>query len=161
MLPLNYSLQFNDFLLGKIPPKEFEGWLFQEPELEEVLGNNLYLALISLRFSSPDIRIEVQNLINGWIDFDHIQKMEIIKLLEACRNKSKAPLDIIEKLYDHTLKGHLRLGSHDLIGNFNETGKSARMFLVGLNAIAQWAKIEEVAPDFKHWVEKIILEINV
>jgi hypothetical protein len=161
MLPLNYSLQFNNFLLNKIPPKEFEAWLFQESELEEVLGNNLYIALISLQFSSPHIRIEVQNLINGWIDFDQVQKIEIIKLLEACRNKSKAPIELIEELYNHASKGHLRLGSHDLIGNFNETGKSARNFLVGLNAIAQWAKIEEVAPDFKNWVEKIIQEIKL
>lgn len=67
---------------------------------------------------------------------------------------------LIEQLHDYASKGHLVIGSHVLIGNFNELGKSAITYLVGLDATAQWAKIEEIAPDFKDWIEKIILEIN-
>lgn len=52
-----------NFGLKTISAKEFEEWVYQHNEIEEEIGSDLYLDLISANFSNPN---EVVDVLNPW-----------------------------------------------------------------------------------------------
>ena len=67
-LPIELQLQFFKVYSEEISIGDFEQWLYGETELEELLGENYYLDLVSLNFKDRHIRHEMSKIINSFLD---------------------------------------------------------------------------------------------
>jgi len=69
---------------NELDQETFETWIYQEPQLESLLGKTLYLDLLSLDYSSGQGKFDSELLIKKFLEDKHreyFQKREVISIL--------------------------------------------------------------------------------
>ena len=155
-MDLRISKIVSDFLNGKIENSDFEEWIYSEKSLEDILGNELYIELISLDFKDKSIKNHISNLVESKINYGNLHKQEIIELIDNTLEKQIPLMKIISSFYDWATKGYLFLGRIDVIGNFGEQGKSiVHIIDDSMTEGEKWGKLLEVEPDFLSYIKEI------
>jgi hypothetical protein len=75
--------KFYQVLSKKVSITEFEQWVYSTPELEAVLSEGDYLALISLNYKERWTLHELQKIISGYIDWSEIRRQELLEALQT------------------------------------------------------------------------------
>ncbi|WP_282055404.1 hypothetical protein [Maribacter luteus] len=139
----------SSFIFKHIDSKEFEEWIYSNENLEDELGNELYLELVSINFKDKDAYSKVIDLLEDRINLGSLHKSEIIELINQIDKKTIHPLKGISKLHRLAELGYLFLGRIDLIGNFGEQGKSLVHILdASMDKESQWSKLNQIDSNF-------------
>lgn len=82
---INVSADFRNekfwtFVRGDLPVKDFEEWVYSEKELEKVLGEKLYLDVISANYSDNTSIFEIKQQLTEFLRDTHPQKCKCIEL---------------------------------------------------------------------------------
>jgi hypothetical protein len=105
-LPVEIKNMFFSFMMDKMQIDEFENWVYQSHELEEVLDEANYLSLISFEYKQKGARLELVELLSGFVDAGEYETARIRNLLtEALRKNERFP-GILMELYDLYCKGY-------------------------------------------------------
>ena len=70
--------QFFKYLDNEISLNQFEEWIYNNPKIENIIGENNYNDLININFNSKNSDIDIQNFILSHIANEHFFcKLEI------------------------------------------------------------------------------------
>jgi len=98
--------QFYKIYKGLISVSEFEEWLYNTPEIEDVYGNDFYFDLLNLNYRSKHIKNDLDKVIELEIPFGEFEQMRIVSLLENIVNENGDLVEILEQLYDDYCRGY-------------------------------------------------------
>jgi len=98
------------FINSEIPLEEFEVWVYQTSELEEILGPDAYLDLIDFNFRSKDALHQVKQKLLARIGIEQFETWYIHKELTDLINDVQDPVDIIGGFYAMYCNGYRFLG---------------------------------------------------
>ncbi|MEZ4986335.1 MAG: hypothetical protein R2795_15070 [Saprospiraceae bacterium] len=160
MLDKESSRSFNAYLLGEIRPNEFEDWLYSYPLLEEQLGVDLYLDLISIDFTVQSSKKQVKDLFGSQINYAAIHQEQILNTIGRLKAREGSPLELIAVLYKYAEMGYFFLADNDLVANFGEMGKSISSALHKLDEKQQWERIQTLHKSFLFWIAEIEQDIK-
>jgi len=105
-LPDNIKIKFFKTLNGDTAIEDFEQWVYGNPELESILGQDDYLNLISLNYKKSGAKYELLNLIEKLIDKGEYETYKMLMLLQQAKQKDeKLPYYLME-FYDLYCKGY-------------------------------------------------------
>ena len=72
-----------NFLLGKVPLKDFESWIYTEAELEYRIGSDFYFDLIEIDYRNNDsIHIAINTILRKYIDPVELKNFKYREILE-------------------------------------------------------------------------------
>ncbi|WP_162051337.1 hypothetical protein [Pontibacter pamirensis] len=80
-LPLNIQIQFFKVYNNEISIADFEKWLYSTKELEQLLGYDIYIDLISLNFKDRHVKPEVGKIVDPFLDFRKNEERKLRKIL--------------------------------------------------------------------------------
>ena len=89
-----------------IPIRTFETWLYENNEIESLLGNELYFDLLNINYREKYALLEVVKLILPYIDFGPSETKRITGLLTNIIDGSGDIYLIISQLYDNYCSGY-------------------------------------------------------
>ena len=96
-----YSIKYENLNL-----RTFEEWLYSEDNLEEVLGVEEYLELISMNYQKKGARYDLEHLLEKNVDLGLIETRYILGLLESCYVINEKTFDSLCRIYDLYCKGY-------------------------------------------------------
>ena len=105
VLPFNLQQPFFKILLEQGSLSDFEIWLYNEPNLEQYLMPDDYLALISLDFKDKRSIIEIEKLSTPYLDYLAYYHQHITDTLLSLINTPN-DLDKLVKIYDWYCQGY-------------------------------------------------------
>lgn len=97
--------QFYKIYKGLINVSEFEEWLYNTTEIEDLYGNDFYFNLLDLNYRSKHIKVDLKKLIEMKIPFGEFEQMRIISLLENIIDE-KDLVEILEHIYNDYCRGY-------------------------------------------------------
>ena len=160
MLDLEISEKINDLISGLLDSREFEAWLYSDSSLENQLGTDLYIELISIDYSKSESKYVIQKLTDGQIDFASIHRLEILDILKSMLVKKGDASDLISKLYHYADIGYYFLAQNDLIANYGEQGKSVLISFDKAEVVDYWDIIKKQDSSFDLWLQELIFKIE-
>lgn len=170
------DITFNDFekyyfdlVHGGLKIDEFENWIYNDNNLENILNQEDYLDLISLNFRSIHIKYEIEKILAKYIDYSKFEKKRVLSLLYRALESRKDLPDILREFYDMYCHGYyffqdLGLGyglacevppSKYNTDNWNELNEKEKNEIIN----SFFPQIESDIQRAIHWIEndKIIL----
>lgn len=156
-MKLGTSKRFIEFIEKRIESFDFESWLYESSYLEEELGSELYIEIVSINFKNKSARAEFAKIIDSHIDYSllhtHLLKSLIDKILSGA-------MDLLEGLgelyYKWLGKGYDFLAEIDIIGNFGEQGKSiVHIMDKTMTNQEKWNTLDRSNPNFKSELKNI------
>lgn len=148
-MDLRISKILSDYLNGKIKNLDFEKWIYSEGSLENQLGEELYIEVVSLDFKDKSIRHNIEKLVDSKIDYGNLHKQEIIELIDNTLGKRIPLMNSLYSFYDWLTKGYNFFGEINVIGNFGEQGKSiAHIIDESMSENKKWGKLLYEEPEF-------------
>ena len=162
ILPYNLQKKIIDYLNYQVKGKEFENWLFETPELNNLIKSQ-YLELITLDYPKENIKSEVQVILNDFLDYKNFEIKEIIRHIEHI-------LHLTNEM-PHSLKFLYHLSCHNNYFFLRELENSfySLAFEVGVCYMENWVTFSEnqrleIIYNFKdnlfHNCKKVIKELN-
>ena len=86
--------------------RSFEQWVYGHSEIEQLLGPDDYLELISLDFGKRSIRHDVERLLEKHLDYGKFETSQILSILrKALASREELPR-ILTQLYDMYCHGY-------------------------------------------------------
>lgn len=105
-LPENIKIKFYNILLEKQCVLDFEKWVYESKELEEIIDENSHLDFISLNYKANGAYYELRKLIEKQIDkIDFLEWKLVTELNNVKLKKGNFHLSIIN-FYDFYCKGY-------------------------------------------------------
>ena len=104
--------KFFKVITGDISLEDFEQWAYSCKELENYLGSDGYLDLISLSFKKSSDKYELRKFLQKYIDNGELETYKMLKLLKKAQQKNEKLPYILIEFYDLYCKGYEFL--HDL-----------------------------------------------
>ncbi|WP_421754103.1 hypothetical protein [Croceimicrobium sp.] len=99
-LPFDVQNQFFQVLNKEISVADFEKWLYSKKELEQLLGYDSYIDLISLNFKDRYILHEMAKIVNPFLDFGEFEERKLKNILSDLINrKDDFAKSLIETYY--------------------------------------------------------------
>lgn len=102
----DFQKQFYYIYKGLISIPEFEGWLYNTPEIEDIYGKDFYFNLLDLNYRSKHIKNELDKLVEMKIPFGKYEQTRITSLLEDVIYDKGDLVEILEQLYDDYCSGY-------------------------------------------------------
>jgi hypothetical protein len=81
------TIKFYQYSTGNISAEEFEQWVYNTPELENHLGKDQYMDLISFSFKSRDLGTYINSLIKKCFNRTEFEKWRTVELLTNIKNE--------------------------------------------------------------------------
>jgi len=100
------EIPFFRYLVGELPLKELEQWIYSTPQIESYLGESAYLEFISFRFQQPAVNYELSKLIYKHFHLGKYHGWQIKRLLKALLDNKQDLVDVFENLYDMYCQGY-------------------------------------------------------
>ena len=94
------------FLNDEIPLADFEKWVYQTPELEEILGSDSYFDLISFNFHGKDALYQVKQMFMERIGIGRYEAWRIRQLLLHLINDQGDPVETVADSYNFYCAGY-------------------------------------------------------
>ena len=139
----------SSYIFKRIDSQEFEEWIYSNENVENEIGSDLYIQLISINYKDKDAYPRAVKLIESRINVGQLHKEEIIDLVDRIETKNIKPLKGISELHKWAELGYLFLGRIDLIGNFGEQWKSlVHQLDDSMNLDTQWSKLDLIDSNF-------------
>jgi len=88
------------------PIKMFESWLYENNEIESILGNELYFNLLNINYREKYANLEVEKLILPHIDFGRSEFLRITDLLKSIEDGKDDIYSIMSQMYDEYCSGY-------------------------------------------------------
>jgi hypothetical protein len=85
---------------------EFEQWVYDTSELQTFLSPEDYFLLISLNFKSKHIEIEIDDIIEKYIDYGKFETIKVLTLLKKALKKEQNTGEILRQFYDMYCTGY-------------------------------------------------------
>jgi hypothetical protein len=99
--------QFYNIYKGLISVFEFEEWLYNTPEIEDVYGNDFYFNLLDLNYRGKHVKNDLERVIETKIPFGEFEQMRIVLLLEKIIHEKEDDLgEVLEQIYDDYCRGY-------------------------------------------------------
>jgi len=93
--------RYFSLLDGRTTVQEFEAWVYQTPQLEDLLGLDYYLSLLELDYSAASAVDEISMLLNRFFDSTCDSEWESIKLKNRLVSSLRlTPFDLLYDLED-------------------------------------------------------------
>lgn len=108
-LPFDLQQAFFALLLEQGSLSDFETWVYSEPNLEQYLTPDDYLALISLDFTDKKSIIEIEKLSIPYLDYSKYYSKTLIDVLLSLINQPN-DLDKLATIYNWYCQGYTFLG---------------------------------------------------
>ncbi len=105
-LPNDIQEIFFDTLSGDKTILEFEGWLYSDTRLENILQPEDYLELISFGYKSDTAKKWLPRLLEKYIDKGELEKRRINRLLTRALDRDQDLPQILMSFYDMYCKGY-------------------------------------------------------
>lgn len=96
-----FDLKYNELGIG-----EFEQWVYDTSELENLLTPDDYLLLISINYKSKHARVEIEKIIDNYIDYSKFETLKVIDLLNKALSKDEDLGNILRQFYDMYCNGY-------------------------------------------------------
>lgn len=135
-LPFNLQQPFFKLLLEQGSLSEFEILVYNEPSLEKYLTPDDYLALISFDFKDKRSVIDIEKLINPYLDYSKYYSKNLIAVLLSLINRPN-DLEKLATIYDWYCQGYAFLG--ELATKY---GLYAELYFWGEEHYGEFSKIE-------------------
>jgi hypothetical protein len=84
----------------------FESWLYENNEIESILGNELYFNLLNINYREKYANLEVEKLILPHIDFGRSEFLRITDLLKSIEDGKDDIYSIMSQMYDEYCSGY-------------------------------------------------------
>ena len=125
MIPVPESFQtlFFQVLKKEVPITDFEQWVYDTPELEEILTEADYLGLISLNYKSKEVFSLLEEIIGKHVDFVKFETIYLRKLLQQIIDKTSDVTDVLIECY------HLYCHGYNFLEKIGFEGLSLLMSL--------------------------------
>ena len=104
-LPPTYKQTIFNTISGKITTPDFETWLYSHPDLEEHIGPDLYLNLISFRFKT-DSRYNLIKILEAVIDMGEYETSKLLSQLKEAQTPTPGLPELLELLYYQYCDGY-------------------------------------------------------
>jgi hypothetical protein len=98
--------QFYKIYKGLISVSEFEEWLYNTPEIEDVYGNDFYFNLLDLNYRGRYIKNDLEKVIETKIPFGEFEQMRIVLILEKIIHEKDDLVEVLEQIYDDYCRGY-------------------------------------------------------
>ncbi|MFC4323283.1 hypothetical protein [Litchfieldia salsa] len=98
--------QFYKIYKGLINVAEFEEWLYNTPEIEDVYGDVFYFNLLDLNYRNRHIKNYLEKVIETKIPFGEFEQMRIVSLLEKIIYEVDDLVEVLEQIYDDYCRGY-------------------------------------------------------
>lgn len=85
---------------------QLESWIYDTDEIEKTIGSDLYLEIISIDFNKKDSKHEVGEKLRPFVDFQRIEKKNIMDILEGCLIFAERQGVLLGKLYELYCNGY-------------------------------------------------------
>jgi hypothetical protein len=85
---------------------ELENWIYSTDEIEKKIGSDFYLEIISIDFNKRDSKHEVGEKLRPYVDFQRLEKKNIVDILEGCLTFGERQGVLLGKLYDLYCSGY-------------------------------------------------------
>jgi len=123
MIPEHIKEIFYNTLLGDVSLKDFEKWLYDNKELEQLMNSDDYLSLISFNYEKRDAAYEFRNLVESQIDIvgefpnyrGEIETRKLLALLEEAKQKTPNLPIILMDFYELYCDGYYFLQTLALV----------------------------------------------
>ena len=89
-IPFSIQQKFMDFIKGDIRAADFEKWIYKQPELESLMGEEKYVELLSLNFQQKRESESAKRMLRQCIDFGAFETHRILNLVQEIRENSKS-----------------------------------------------------------------------
>ena len=127
MIDLTDVQNMFDNVYNKSTPIEiFETWLYENSQLESIIGNKLYFELLNINYREKYAFLEAEKLILPYIDFGRSETKRIKDLLKSLIDEKGDIYSIMSHLYDDYCKGYYFLRflgiSYAVSGSYKEIG---------------------------------------
>ncbi len=128
--------QFYNVYKEKISISEFEKWLYNTDDIENIYGYDFYFLLLDLDYREKYIKNKLETLIRMEIPFGQFEQQRMMSLLENIIANEGDLVELLEQLYDDYCNGYsfLRFLGLTYITGIDTFPK--------LNQIDQWDKHE-------------------
>lgn len=104
-LPPTYKQTIFNTISGKITTPDFETWLYTHPELEDHIGPDLYLSLISFRFKT-DSRYNLIKILEAVVDMGEYETHKLLSQLNEAQTPSPSLPELLELFYYQYCDGY-------------------------------------------------------
>ena len=145
---INSALPLYKFVYKNYSVINFEDWLYNNSELEDQIGSQAYLELISINFKSKHSRHELEKVIEENNLISKLHSTIILNTLESLKLKIVNPREGFFELDFWTDKGYTFLCNIEAMINFGEQGKSILYVFQEEDSISEtWDKIMSHSPN--------------
>lgn len=100
LLPNDIKIKFFRFISGEEPIREFEQWVYLTGGLEEILGHQDYLNLISLNFLKQSSKYELIKILERHFNAGEYETWKLKKLLNLFISKQGDLPSILCEFYE-------------------------------------------------------------
>lgn len=94
------------FLKSKVTLFEFEQWIYDHEELEEILGKAEYLQFISRDYKNQYAYEDTEKQIRSLIDIATYEQERVVNLLISLTEGNNDELDVMDLLYEEYCNGY-------------------------------------------------------
>lgn len=139
-----------DYIEGKTNTDEFEAWLYAHEEvLENELGKETYLELVSVNYKHKLAKYNVTKLLESMVDYGALHRVEMITLIDKILAKACGTMEALSSLWEWAMYGYGFFYEMQVIGNYNEQGKSIILAMDDtMTEEEKWNKVSLYEPGF-------------
>lgn len=105
-LPFEIQQQFFRALAGETSIQELEKWIYSETKLEEYLGEEAYIDLISLGFKDKHALHEVEQVVSPFLDYGKYETYKLSQILLDIVHITENFPESLVKTYDLYCQGY-------------------------------------------------------
>lgn len=85
---------------------DFEQWVYDSSELQALFTPEDYLFLISINYKSKHARVELEKIVDKYINYGKFETLKVINLLNKALNKDEDIGNILRQFYDMYCNGY-------------------------------------------------------
>ncbi len=97
---------FYNVYIKATPIEIFETWLYENNDIESILGNELYFDLLNINYRDKHAIFEVEKFILPYIDFGRSEFLRITALLKSIDGEKGDIYSIMSQMYDDYCSGY-------------------------------------------------------
>jgi hypothetical protein len=98
--------QFYKLFRHRISVTDFETWLYNTPEIEEILGKQFYFSLLDVDYQNKFARNQVEELVYPHIPFAYFEELHLKNLLRDTIRGNVNVVELLETFYNEYCDGY-------------------------------------------------------
>lgn len=87
-LPIDIQIEFFKVINDEVSINDFEQWLYVQNSLEQLLGNKVYIDLISINYKNRHAKHEMCKVIDLYLDYGLFEERKLKKILNDLIHKT-------------------------------------------------------------------------